>query len=180
MSKTLVTGGVRSGKSVAAETLFVDRLEVAYVATGRAGEQPPGRVDEEWAARLASHRARRPSTWTTLETTDLVSAFEDAERPLLVDCLGTWLTASLDRLNAWDTPEGQWGPRLDDLIASTVAALSGCRHDVVVVTNEVGWGLVSEHRSGRIFTDRLGLLNQAVAGVCDQVLLVVVGRTVRL
>ena len=93
MTRVLVTGGVRSGKSRHAEALLAEHPHVVYVATGLTTEEDP---DPDWAARLAAHRSRRPATWTTLETRDLAAALRSAEGPVLVDCLGTWLTAVLD------------------------------------------------------------------------------------
>jgi adenosylcobinamide kinase/adenosylcobinamide-phosphate guanylyltransferase len=161
--RVLVTGAVRSGKSAPAEGRLADRPAVTYVAAGPV----PGPDDAEWAARVAAHRARRPTHWITTESTDLPSVLGGNE-PFLVDCLGTWLTAQLDELG-WD--EQALPARTDAL----VDAVAGCT-DLVIVTNEVGAGVVPEHRSGRIFRDQLGTLNQRVAAVCDQVHLVVAGR----
>ena len=159
--RVLVTGGVRSGKSAHAERLLADRPTVTYVAAGPA----PGPDDTEWAERVAAHVARRPTHWTTLESTDLSAL---PRGPGLLDCLGTWLTAQLDDLD-WN--DDLLAPRVDAL----VEAVSGST-DLVVVTNEVGAGVVPEHRSGRLFRDQLGLVNQRVAAVCDEVHLVVAGR----
>ncbi len=172
--RILVTGGVRSGKSHHAESLLLPPnlpidAPVTYLATG------PQRDDADWAARVARHRERRPAAWSTVETSDAASALGAATGPVLLDCLGTWLTAQLDELDAWEAPETEWAPQLDHRIAALDSAWHACNH-VVAVTNEVGWGLVSEHRSGRIFADRLGLLNQRLAPSADQVLLVVAGQ----
>ena len=172
--RVLVTGGVRSGKSRHAEALLLPPnlpvdAPVTYLATG------PQLDDADWAARVALHRERRPASWSTVETTDAASALADARGPVLLDCLGTWLTAQLDELEAWEAPEAEWAPRLDERIDALDAAWQASPH-VVAVTNEVGWGVVSEHRSGRIFADRLGLLNQRLAASADRVLLAVAGQ----
>ncbi|WEV78537.1 bifunctional adenosylcobinamide kinase/adenosylcobinamide-phosphate guanylyltransferase [Janibacter cremeus] len=172
--RVLVTGGVRSGKSRHAESLLLPphlplHAPVTYLATG------PRSDDADWTARVARHRERRPASWSTLETTDAAAALTDATGPVLLDCLGTWLTAQLDELDAWEAPESRWGPRLDERIATLDSAWHASRH-VVAVTNEVGWGVVPEHRSGRVFADRLGLLNQRLAASADRVLLVVAGQ----
>lgn len=176
-AKILLTGGVRSGKSAAAEELLTGLENVCYVATGPI---PDPEADPDWAARIHAHRQRRPGTWTTLETGDLGGALRSARGPVLVDCLGTWLTGVLDRLSAWDRPREAVESQLAAQRAELVDAWRTCPHTVVAVTNEVGWGVVSEHRSGRIFADELGRLNQAVASVSDRVLLVVAGRVVEL
>ncbi|WP_338752465.1 bifunctional adenosylcobinamide kinase/adenosylcobinamide-phosphate guanylyltransferase [Janibacter alittae] len=172
--RVLVTGGVRSGKSRHAESLLLPPhlpidAPVTYLATG------PVLDDADWVARIALHRGRRPAAWSTVETTDAAAALGAATGPVLLDCLGTWLTAQLDELGAWESPESRWGPQLDDRIAALDSAWHAAAH-VVAVTNEVGWGVVPEHRSGRIFADRLGLLNQRLAAGADRVLLAVAGQ----
>ena len=171
--RVLVTGGVRSGKSRHAEALLAAHDHVTYVAPGPTTAEDP---DPEWAARIAAHRARRPSGWTTVETRDLASALALATGPVLVDCLGTWLTGVLDEGELWDRPTAELGSGLDRLLSATVAAVSG-RDDVVLVTNEVGLGVVPSHRSGRLFRDLLGTVNQVLGAACDEVHLVVAGRT---
>jgi len=162
--RVLVTGGVRSGKSVHAESLLADRPSVTYLAPG-----PAGADDPEWSARIAAHRARRPAHWSTVETTSITAL----TGPTLVDCLGTWLTAQLDELGAWE--RNDWAPEFDQRLDALVAAVADAP-DVVLVTNEVGLGVVPEHASGRLFRDLLGTVNQRVGAVCDEVHLVVAGR----
>lgn len=166
--KVLVTGGVRSGKSTHAERLLADRPAVTYVAPG------PVRDDADWAARVAAHRARRPSTWTTLETGDLAAALR-TPGPVLVDCLGTWLTRLVDDAGLWDARTEDVSAYVDEAVSAAVLG-----DDVVLVTNEVGWGVVPEHRSGRMFRDLLGAVNQRFAAACDEVHLVVAGRVLKL
>ncbi len=174
--RILVTGGVRSGKSTHAEFLIGDE-PATYVAAGPAlGAE----ADPDWTARLAVHQTRRPASWTTVETHDLPEAIRQAGQPVLVDCLGTWLTAVVDTEDAWDQEadvvHGLVVARTDELVTQ----LRGCEHDVVLVTNEVGLGVVPEHRSGRLFRDLLGTVNQRVAAACHEVHLVVAGRVLRL
>ena len=175
--KVLVTGGVRSGKSFHAESLLVAEPHVTYVAPGPEADVD---ADPEWAARVAIHRARRPDHWGTIETHDLAAAVREAEGAVLIDCLGTWLTAVIDELDGWDQLRDDWEPVLHDRIADTALAISEHHGTVVVVTNEVGMSVVPEHRSGRIFRDLLGVANQRIAEECDDVLLVVAGRSLRL
>ncbi len=168
--KVLVTGGVRSGKSRHAESLLAGEPEVTYVAPG------PVLDDADWQARIAAHQARRPATWRTLETGDLAGALR-ADGPVLVDCLGTWLTRTIDDAGLWEAPADEVTALVEDRVAAAVAAL-GAR--VVLVTNEVGLGVVPEHRSGRLFRDLLGTVNQRFADACDEVHLVVAGRVLRI
>jgi adenosylcobinamide kinase/adenosylcobinamide-phosphate guanylyltransferase len=133
-------------------------------------------MDPDWAARVAAHRSRRPESWATAETRDLASAVRAGDGPVLVDCLGTWLTAVLDEERAWDRTADQ----LEELVArrtdDVVAALAATDRDVVLVTNEVGLGVVPAHRSGRVFRDLLGAVNQQLGAACDEVHLVIAGR----
>lgn len=176
----LVTGGVRSGKSRHAEELVRALAQggpATYVAPGPTTEEDP---DADWAARVAEHRARRPAGWTTVETRDLAAALGAGEGPVLVDCLGTWLTAVLDEEQAWEAPAAELARLVDLRADELVAALARTDREVVLVTNEVGLGVVPAHRSGRVFRDLLGTLNQRVGRACDEVHLVVAGRTLRL
>src|ERR1700754_351105 len=101
--RTLVLGGIRSGKSQWAETAIAESTAagqpVRYLATGAA---PGG--DADWSARIASHRARRPSHWTTVETVDVPTQLRsEVATPTLVDDIGGWLTAAMDHRDAWNT-----------------------------------------------------------------------------
>ncbi|MEU4529948.1 bifunctional adenosylcobinamide kinase/adenosylcobinamide-phosphate guanylyltransferase [Micromonospora ureilytica] len=168
----LVLGGIRSGKSEFAESLVTDAPVVRYVATAPEGDPE----DTEWATRLAAHRARRPGSWTTEETTEdprrLADVLESAEpnEMVLVDDLGGWVTVLLD-------PDHQ---PADDVatIAELAEAIRGCAARVVLVSPEVGLSLVPTTPLGRAFTDALGAANRAVADACDAVVLVVAGQPV--
>jgi adenosylcobinamide kinase/adenosylcobinamide-phosphate guanylyltransferase len=173
--RTLITGGVRSGKSRFAESL-AGAGAVRYIAPG----YPPG-DDVEWAARVAAHRARRPPHWETVETIDVAGALGAASAAdvLLVDCLTTWLSRHLDEAGAWtDAPD--WSERVDAATDALIAAWTGCVASAVAVTNEIGLGVVPATASGRLFRDRLGSLNQRIAAASDRVYLVVVGRVLDL
>ncbi|NYE38558.1 adenosylcobinamide kinase/adenosylcobinamide-phosphate guanylyltransferase [Nocardioides cavernae] len=174
--RILVTGGVRSGKSTHAEGLLGDE-PATYVA---AGPSPDEDADPDWVARIAAHRTRRPASWATVETQDLAPVLRDAGAPVLVDCLGTWLTAVIDAAGAWEQDSDAVHALVRGRTDELVDAVRACPHEVVLVTNEVGLGVVPEHRSGRLFRDLLGLVNQRVATACDEVHLVVAGRVLRL
>ncbi|MFC7808099.1 bifunctional adenosylcobinamide kinase/adenosylcobinamide-phosphate guanylyltransferase [Streptomyces olivaceus] len=171
--RTLVLGGARSGKSVEAERRLESFPDVLYVATGgtRGG-------DTEWAARVCAHRERRPGSWRTAETCDLVPLLEDAGPPLLVDCLSLWLTDAMDAVGAWDDAEwADGGERaLRDRTRELTEAVRATRRTLVAVSNEVGSGIVPATASGRRYRDELGRLNAAFAAECEQVLLVVAGQ----
>lgn len=173
MTRTLVLGGARSGKSRHAEDLLPDDAPVRYLATARR------RVgDAEWDARLDAHRARRSPAWTTVESPDVAALVAAGGGPLLVDDLATWLTGVLDDTGAWsaDTLPDLVGTAVDGL----VAAVRDAPGRVVLVSAETGLGVVPATRAGRLFRDELGALNSALAAVCDEVLLLVAGLPLRL
>jgi adenosylcobinamide kinase/adenosylcobinamide-phosphate guanylyltransferase len=170
--RTLVLGGARSGKSAHAEALLAGEPAVTYLATGGLREGDP-----EWAERIRLHRGRRPHSWRTVETVDIADTLLTAETPVLLDCLGTWLTARMDLRRAWDDG-GLDGVHAD--IDELVAAWRACPVRAVAVSNEVGSGVVPPTASGRLFRDLLGVLNARIATESDEVLLMVAGRPLRL
>ncbi len=177
MSRTLVTGGVRSGKSRHAEGLMASFGRVIYATPGY---PPDTDADPEWALRVQNHRDNRPASWQTIETLDLPTVLADTDAPVLIDCLGTWLTRSMDAWDAWEQPVEEATAAAKRAIAELAAALEACTQPVVAVTNEVGWGLVPLYASGRLFSDLLGLTNQSVGAVCDEIHLVVSGKVLHL
>jgi adenosylcobinamide kinase/adenosylcobinamide-phosphate guanylyltransferase len=161
----LVLGGARSGKSVLAESMAEERAggaEVTYLATGWV----PDGSDPGWAARVAAHRLRRPTGWTTVEVAeDLPGALRAATGVVLVDSLGTWVGGA---------------PRFAVDAGELTDALRDRGAPTVLVSDEVGLGVHPETSAGVAFRDALGDLNRSVAAVADEVVLVVAGRALRL
>lgn len=176
MSVVLVLGGVRSGKSRYAEGLLAGCPQVGYVAPGPV---PDPVQDPEWAHRVRVHQESRPPTWTTIETADVPAAVSRSATPVLVDCLGTWVTRVVDDSNAWEDRAAAVAA-VEEQLDRLVTALASAAHHVVLVSNEVGLGVVPEHRSGRLFRDLLGRTNARVADVADRVELVIAGRVLDL
>ncbi|MGY1843192.1 bifunctional adenosylcobinamide kinase/adenosylcobinamide-phosphate guanylyltransferase [Modestobacter sp. SYSU DS0875] len=189
MSRVLVLGGSRSGKSAYAEQLLEGRHDVTYLATSQVSDG-----DAEWAQRVAAHRARRPVGWTTLETTmpsELVRG-----GAVLVDSITTWVAALMDETGVWDTADDgaeaggahaadrrraeaaleRLAARCDALVNNWVMTPA----HVVAVSDEVGLGVVPETRAGRLFRDTLGTVNQRLAATADEVWFVVAGLPQRL
>jgi adenosylcobinamide kinase / adenosylcobinamide-phosphate guanylyltransferase len=162
---TLVLGGVRSGKSRHAEILVESQPGACiYLATAEPG-------DAEMAERIARHRARRGPRWETveepLELTAVLSEAAGPGRAVLVDCLTLWLTNLLaaERDPAAETAR----------LADCLMTLTG---PVVLVSNEVGLGIVPENALARAFIDHAGQLHQAVAGAAQSVRLMAAGQVV--
>ena len=172
---SLVLGGARSGKSFWAESQFRERGSVVYVATSLVPEDDP-----EWAERVELHRSRRPAGWRTLETLDVAGVLSEADdTPVLVDCLALWLARMLDDVDAWNAPEEQWRPQLAQRVDELVAAVQVTGREVVLVSNEVGSGVVPGTPSGRLYRDELGRLNARIAAACDELWLCVGGTARR-
>jgi len=172
----LILGGARSGKSTLAEKRAAESgLKVTYIATAHAG-------DAEMAARIAHHRARRPAHWKTVECAltlaETLQQEADHQRCLLIDCLTLWLSNLLFAGRA--AAQAEAGERIDcallaaetEALLATLPTLPGC---VILVSNEIGWGVVPANPLARLFADEQGRLNQRLATVCEEVTLVAAG-----
>lgn len=173
MSRVLVLGGARSGKSAFAESLLATAPVVLYVATAE-----PRPTDAEWTERIRRHRTRRPVPWHTAETADLVSVLRAPGPDVLIDSITAWLARAMDDCGCWTGDErvGDLDARIDAL----GSAWSATTRHVVAVSDEVGLGVVPETAAGGRFRDALGLLNQRLAAAADDVHLVVAGLPLRL
>lgn len=159
----LILGGARSGKSSLAESLASGfRLPVTYLATATAG-------DAEMQARINRHQRQRPAHWHLLEEplalTEAISAHTKTDGVLLVDCLTLWLSNQLFKAPA----------NLDSLRDALCEALERSDAELILVSNEVGLGVVPMGAVSRQFVDHAGWLNQAVARAADRVVLVSAG-----
>ena len=165
MTIILITGGARSGKSVRAEaraTAFAGKP--VYIATAEA-------LDAEMRERIAKHRARRNNEWIEHETPlELVPALKatDGGGARLVDCLTLWLSNLMHAQRDWSQET-----------AHLVAALRTQKNPVVLVTNEVGLGIVPDNALARQFRDAAGTMNQMIAQAADEVEFVVAGLPMR-
>ncbi len=164
-SVTLVLGGARSGKSRYAQKLASELKRVAFIATARP-------TDPEMRRKIARHRSERPASWETLEApTDLASAIESQGRKadvILVDCLTFYLA------NVMGSTRGVRA-KIEKRLEQVCHAIQTSRSSVIVVSNEVGCGVVPPFRSGRRYRDLLGQLNQQMAEIADRVIFMVAG-----
>lgn len=179
---TLVTGGARSGKSVIAERLAAaGRGPIIYVATAHIG-------DDEMARRIAEHRTRRPPEWDTIEMPMAVGSALTMTPGTVGTVLLEDLTLLLANILAGLIGTNREASEIADSFDRTVAleldklweAQARGGWDLIVVTNEVGWGIVPMEPRTRLFRDSLGRANQATAARADQVYLVVAGVPLRL
>ena len=174
MSKrmTLILGGARSGKSSYAQKLAAERSQpVLFVATAVA-------FDDEMTARIAAHQAERPAGWRTLEAStrvgEAIRAVQGQENVLLLDCLtllaNNVILALPDAENA-AAAQAVLDIEVDDLLAAYAAS----RSEWIIVSNEVGLGLVPAYPLGRVYRDVLGRANQRLAQAADRVVFMVAG-----
>ncbi|PUA18362.1 bifunctional adenosylcobinamide kinase/adenosylcobinamide-phosphate guanylyltransferase [Glaciimonas sp. PCH181] len=177
--RTLVLGGARSGKSSYAEQLAsATQREVIYVATASAVTSS---TDSEMQMRIALHRAQRPAHWQTVEQPLMLGAaiaeWSSPERVLLIDCLTVWLS-NLLFLEEKNYPEiGKIIPPelFHQERATFLQALADAKGDVILVSNEVGMGIVPQGAISRWFVDEAGRLNQAVAVACERAIFIAAG-----
>ncbi|HTD29656.1 MAG TPA: bifunctional adenosylcobinamide kinase/adenosylcobinamide-phosphate guanylyltransferase [Xanthomonadaceae bacterium] len=160
----LVVGGVRSGKSRYAQELAMRGQRVAFLATAEAR-------DDDMRQRIARHREERPGSWTTFEApVDLEQAVTECGRQydtLLIDCLTLWVSNLMERERDHERVLAR-AERLAQALRETPCS-------VILVSNEVGSGIVPESELGRSYRDLLGFTNQRVAAAADEVILLVAG-----
>ena len=158
---TLVLGGVRSGKSAVAESIAERAAEPVYVATAEI-------LDDEMRARVARHRERRSSRWSThevpLDLAQAVREFSKPARAVLIDSLGVWLGNMLHA-----------NCELDCATRDLLESLAAARGPIIIVSDEVGLGGVAANALAREFADHLGALNQRLAAQAQSVYWVVAG-----
>lgn len=179
--RELIIGGARSGKSRLAEHSAAESgRRVVFVATAQA-------LDEEMTRRIAEHQRRRRADWQVVEAPlDLaptLSRYAAADVCLLVDCLTLWLSNLLlagDAVRQAETGEALCCPRLSGETQALIDVLPALPGRIILVSNEVGCGIVPLGALSRLFADEQGRLNQRVAAVCERVTLVAAGLPLRL
>jgi len=163
MKKTLILGGARSGKSSLAETLAKSSEQVTYIATATA-------FDAEMTKRITLHQQQRPNNWLLIECPlllcEALTQLSGSGQTVLVDCLTLWLNNQL-----YHQPEQDFALARQQ-VADAVSQFQG---KLILVSNEVGMGLVPMGELNRVFVDQQGWLNQQLARVCDEVIFVAAG-----
>ena len=166
--KTLILGGARSGKSAYAERLAIESdLPVTYIATAQV-------YDSEFAQRISHHQQRRPAHWALVEEpfflADALKQHAKPESCLLVDCLTLWLAQWICE-DCKPPQDKSWENERQALLES----LPGLPGEIILVSNEVGMGIVPLGEINRKFQDEQGRLNQVVAKVCDKAVFMAAG-----
>lgn len=167
---TLILGGARSGKSTYAEKMAADGGQrVTYLATAQA-------FDEEMAARIAKHQSERPANWRTVEcpfdVADAIRDVADDTDCYLLDCMTLYVS------NIILADENTADDSVKKVVEDIITAYQASGKDLIIVSNEVGLGLVPEYPLGRIYRDCLGRANQRLAAAADKVLFLIAGLAV--
>jgi adenosylcobinamide kinase/adenosylcobinamide-phosphate guanylyltransferase len=181
MSKiTLVTGGSRSGKSTFGEGLLKKRDKVLYIATSII-------TDDEMRERIAIHKSRRSKNWQTFEGySELHKVIKESDcEYIMLECVTTMITNLIfDKYRDFDNISKEEVQILEESISEQFReVISACREfnkELVIISNEVGFGLISEYKLGRIFTDISGRINQLLGRLSDEAYLVVSGLPLKL
>ena len=180
MTTVLITGGARSGKSHFAQEMAArSGKTVLFVATAQAG-------DDEMLRRIEAHRKSRPAVWRTLEAPAEVGiriqGEAGASQLVLVDCITLLVNNAIGKLLSPDGTDID-EPSAEEAATKEIEALVRCINnsvaDFILVTNEVGLGLVPDNKLGRVYRDLLGKANQVLAGVADDVYFMVSGLPLR-
>ena len=165
MAITLVTGSIKSGKSEFAEKKALKYKKLTYVALSKAQPQ-----DKDWQKKIKIHKSRRPSTWEVIENDDLFHVFNNVSGPLLIDSIGGFVVKNINNDN------NEWNQNLI-LLNSFLRAYSS---DIIIVGEQVGWGLVSEYKIGNIFIERIGEVLKDITLISSNNWLTINGKAIKL
>ena len=161
----LVTGGTKSGKSDFAEYLAKREKSITYVALS---EDRPN--DLNWQKKVLDHKLRRPDNWKLIETENLIPIFKDDLGVLLIDSIGGFI------VNLLEEDDLKWKEQLNELIRSLITYKS----KIIIVGEQTGWGLVSEHKIGNLFTERLGVVLKEITKISKENWLTINGKAINL
>ncbi len=161
----LVSGGVKSGKSEFAEYLAFNEKDVTYIALS---ENRPN--DKLWEKRIKIHKSRRPKSWNLIETDNLIPIIQEDKGLLLIDSLGGFIVHSLKK------KDDEWKEYLNDFLCY----LQSYENKIIIVAEQTGWGLVSEHEIGNLYNDRLGTSLKEITKISKQNWLTINGKAIKL
>ena len=162
---TLISGGVKSGKSEFAESLAKKEKNVTYIALSESRPK-----DKSWNKRINAHQSRRPKNWKLIETENLIPILQSDKGLLLIDSLAGFITSNLKK------KDEDWNICLNKLIYH----LSLYESKIIIVGEQTGWGLVSEYKIGNLFNDRLGICLKEITKISNENWLTINGKAIRL
>ena len=165
MAITLVTGAIKSGKSEFAEKLATGFKKLTYIALS--DSRPDDLV---WQEKIKLHKSRRPSNWDVIENDDLLCVFKNVSGPLLIDSIGGFVVKNINEDN------NEWKKNL--LLLNK--CLIEYKSDIIIVGEQVGWGLVSEYKIGNIFTERIGEVLKDITLISSNNWLTINGKAIKL
>ncbi len=165
MAITLITGAIKSGKSEFAERKALRFNKITYVALSK-----PHSKDKHWQNKIKLHKSRRPSSWDVIENDDLFYVFKNVSGPLLIDSIGGFVVKYINCDN------NEWKNNLI-LLKSYLREYPS---DIIIVGEQVGWGLVSEYKIGNIFTERIGEVLRDITSIANDNWLTINGKAIKL
>ena len=165
MAITLITGAIKSGKSEFAEKKSLVHKQLTYIALSQSLPE-----DKNWQKKIKIHKSRRPSCWETIENDDLLYIFKNVSGPLLIDSIGGFVVKNIN------VDDNQWKKNLLQLNRF----LTEYKSDIIIVGEQVGWGLVSEYKIGNIFTERIGEVLRDITSISNDNWLTINGKAIKL
>ena len=160
-----ITGGTKSGKSEFAEHLAKESQKLSYVALSENNIE-----DKEWQKKIKLHKERRPKDWKLIETTNLLNTLTKEEGPLLIDSIGGFVMESIEK------DHNEWSTKMHSLINLLVKRKS----ITFIVGEQVGWSLVSEHKIGNTYIERIGELQKIITKISKENWLAINGRAIKI
>ena len=165
MAITLITGAIKSGKSEFAEKKAKVYKNLTYIALSESRSN-----DDHWQEKIKLHKSRRPKNWKILENDDLLYVFKNVSGPLLIDSIGGFVVKNINVDN------NEWNRNL--LLLNK--CLIEYKSDIIIVGEQVGWGLVSEYKIGNIFTERIGEVLRDITNISSDNWLTINGKAIKL
>ena len=165
MAITLITGAIKSGKSEFAERKALIYEKLTYIALSQSLPE-----DEDWQKKIKLHKSRRPSRWEVFENDDLLYIFKNVSGPLLIDSIGGFVVKNINQ------DDNKWKKNLLQLMK----CLSEYKSDIIIVGEQVGWGLVSEYKIGNIYIERIGEVLRDITNISNDNWLTINGKAIKL
>ena len=165
MAITLITGAIKSGKSEFAEKKALNYKNLTYIALSKSLPN-----DKHWQDKIKIHKSRRPSNWEVFENDDLFYVLKNVSGPLLIDSIGGFVVKNISE------DDNKWRKSLQLL----KKCLTEYKSDIIIVGEQVGWGLVSEYEIGNKFMERIGEILKDITSISKDNWLTINGKAIKL